>query len=83
MYRAWSDGPQPWAVGRGGSCLRLILAGRLCRRAVLLVRRRWPSGLSCWWLRRVLMAWGLTGDDGLLTGLVRRVHPDGPGGRDD
>ena len=25
----------------------------------------------------------LTGDDGLLAGLVRRVHPDRPRGRDD
>ena len=83
VYRAWSDGPRLGAVGWGGSCLRLFLACRLCRRAMLLVRRRWPSGLSCWWLRPVLRAWGLTGDDGLLTGLVRRVHPDRPGGRDD
>jgi len=41
------------------------------------VRRRWPNGLSGWLLRRALRARVLTGDGGLLTGLVRQVLQTG------
>ncbi len=41
------------------------------------MRRRWPNGLSGWLLRRALRARVLTGDGGLLTGLVRQVLQTG------
>lgn len=49
----------------------------LCRRKGLPVRRRCGTGLSCWSSGPAPRARELTGDGGLLTGLVRQVRQAG------